>query len=240
MIRNLKALALALCAVFMLGALSASTASAATDVLTSDAPGLTDTYVTGTQNGGIGAGNVFGTKSKAGKIECASGSYEGTFLGAPSEVELTPSYTGCKIGAANATVTNNGCKYVLTGKTEAFTNTSGVAEGEDATVSLNCGDTGSLVVDGPLGCQITFSDTQPANTKVNQNLLGARYDNEEAGGKKDIKATITVDKITYTSTGACQSLGFTASDGDGFFTTNVTLKGYADAGHTEQVDLSSS
>jgi len=233
MIHNLKAWGLALCAVFAFGALSASAASAAQDVFTSP---VTDTFVTGTQ---IGVG-VFGTRSKAGKIECASGTYTGTFTGTTAfQVELTPSYTGCKIGPANATVTDNGCKYVLTGTTDAYTSTSGVAEGEDATVRLNCEDAGNaIVVDGPLGCVITFTDTHPANTAVNQNLLGARYDNElDAVSKWDVKATVTVDKITYTSNGPCQSLGFTATDSDGFMTKNITLKAYSDAAHTTQVNL---
>jgi len=235
MIHNFKILSSALCTVFMLGALSASAASA-TDLFTS---GSNDTYVKGTQIGGIGAGNTFGTKSKPGTIECATGTYEGTFAGESNLiVELTPSYTGCKIGAGNATVTPNGCKFVLTGNTDTYTNTSAVSSGEDATVKLNCNYTApGLVVDGPLGCVITFSETHPANTKVNQNLLGVKYHNEEPGGIWDIKATVTVDQITYTSNGPCQSLGFTATDHDGFLTTNVTLKGYSDPPHTSPVSL---
>jgi len=242
MIRNLKALGLALCAVFAFGALSAAAASAANDVVTSSS-GSGTTFVTASQVGGIGAGNVFGTKSKPGSIECATGNYVGTFPGSTaSQVEVAPSYTGCKIGASNATVTPNGCKYVLTGTTESFINTSGVSSGEDATVRLNCNDTApGLVVDGPLGCVITFSDTHPANTEVNQNLLGVKYDNEvEASGKWDVKGTLTVDKITYTSNGPCQSLGFTATDSDGFVTTNVTGKAYSDSAHTTQVNVTGS
>lgn len=240
MIRNLKALGLALCAVFMFGALSASAASAATDHLTSGS-GSGTTYLTGSQIGGVGAGNVFGAKSAAGKVECATGSYKGEYVGtSATSVEVTPSYTGCKIGPANATVTDNGCKFVLTGETHSYTNTSGQANGEDATVKLNCADTGNIQVDGPLGCVITFKDTHPANTAVNQNLLGVKYDNEMLSSVWDVKATVTVDKITYTSNGACQSLGFTATDSDGFLTTNVTVKAYSNAAHTTQVNLTTS
>jgi len=242
MIRNLKALGLALCAVFAFGALSAAAASAANDVLTSGSTSGT-TFVTGSQIGGIGTGNVFGTKSKPGVIECATGSYKGQYVGATgATVEVTPSYTGCMIGAGKATVTPNGCKFVLTGTTEAYTNTSGVPSGEDATVNLNCNDTTpALVVTGPLGCVITFSDTHPAGTSVNQKLLGVKYDNElEATGRWDVKATVTVDKITYTSNGPCQSLGFTATDSDGFLTTNVTVKAYSDSAHAAPVNLTQS
>ncbi len=239
MIRNLKALGLALCAVFALGALSASAASAANDSFTSGSASGT-TYITGSQIGGIGAGNVFGTKSGVGKIECATGTYTGSYAGPTAfQVELTPAYTGCKIGAGPATVTDNGCKFVLTGTTDASTSTSGVSEGEDATVKLNCSDIAGngIVVDGPIGCVITFSDTHPANTAVNQNLLGTKYDNELNVSKWDVKTTVTVDKIVYTSNSKCASLGFAATGTDGFLTTNVTFKAYENSTHTTQVNL---
>jgi hypothetical protein len=245
MIRNLKALGLALCAVFAFGALAASAASAANDVFTSGSGG--NTFLTGEQVGGLKATppNVFGAKSSAGTIECEKVKYVGSYTGATaSEVELTPTYEKCKSGVAGATVTDNGCKFVLTGTTDAFTDTNGNPTGkEDATVSLNCNHTGSITATLPGSCVITFSDTHPAGSPVNQNLLGVKYDNEveSAGNKKwDIKATVTVDKITYTSNSNCTALGFTATDSDGFLTTGVTVKAYEDSAHTKQVNLTQS
>jgi hypothetical protein len=237
MIRNLKALGLALCAVFAFSALSASSASAVNDVITSP---QNDTFVTGTQIGGKGLSNVFGTKWEPNAtVTCGKGTYTGTFTGtAATEVEVTPKYEECEAsGGFSATVDEEGCKFVLTGTTDAFIDTAGKANGEDATVKLNCSHTGRIRITLPFFCTITFSDTSGANT-VNQNLLGVKYDNEKeaASGKWDVKATVTVDKIHYTSAN-CGFLGITGTDNDGFLTTNVTVKGYSNSTHTTQTDL---
>jgi hypothetical protein len=234
MIRNLKALGLALCAVFMFGAISVSAASATNDVITSP---IGDTFVTGTQVG-TAAQNFFGTKwEPAATTTCGNATtYSGTFSGSPvSSVEVTPEYRNCLVGPVPATVHDEGCKFVLTGTTDASTDTSNVANGEEATVKLNCSHTGQIRITAPAGCIITFKDTSGANT-VNQTLLGVTYNNE----LNDIKATVTVDKIHYTSNLACQSIGITATDNDGFLTTTVTVKGYEDAAHTKPVDLTKS
>lgn len=234
MIGNLKALSLALCTVFMFGALSVSASAETTDVITSP---VQDTYVTGSQLFGT---NVFSTKwTPTAKIECTTATYTGTFSGTSTSVmSVTPAFTGCKAAGLNATVDDENCKFVLTGTTaDAYPHTDGQVAGQDATVSLNCGDQGALKITAPLGCTITLKDTHPANIKVNQNLLGVTYDNEFDGVTWDVKATITLDGIFYTSTGACQTLGITATDSDGFLTQNVTIKGYEDVAHTNKVNL---
>lgn len=238
MIRNLKALGMALCAVFMFGALSASAASAEiSDVLTSGSLSGT-THLTGTQIGGKGASNQFGVKSSAASVTCNTAKYSGTFTGSSATaVEVTPEYKECEGLGLSATVDDEGCKFSLTGTTDKYFNTSNVEVGRDATVHLVCNHTGQIRVTAAFGCILTFKDTSGANT-VNQNLLGVRYDNElEANGKWDIKVTVTVDKIHYTSNGPCQSLGFAATGNDGFLTTNVTATAYEDAAHTKQVNL---
>jgi hypothetical protein len=242
MIRYLKVSGLVLCAVFAFGALSASTASAANDLLTSGSLSGA-TFLTGEQIGGIKATppNVWGVKSAPGTIECEKAKYVGSYGGTTTgSIEVTPTYEKCKSGAALATVTDNGCKFVLTGTTDAYTNTAGKAESEDATFSLNCEDKNSITVSLPGGCVITFADTHPAGTPVNQKLLGVKDDNEveSAGNKKwDVKVTVTVDNIFYTSNANCEALGTTTTDKDGFLTTTITLKAYEDASHTKQVNL---
>lgn len=242
MIRNLKALGLALCAVFAFGALSASASAEVTDHLTS-ASGSGTTFLTGSQIGGVGAGNAFGTKSIGLLVTCATGTYTGSYAGTTAtSVEVTPAYGGCEIpGLGGATVTDLGCKYVLSGTTDKYFNTSNVEVGRDATVSLNCNHSGSIVIHAPLGCTLTFSDTHTVGgPTVNQNLLGVRYDNEADGAKWDVKVTVTIDKVAYTSNGACQAIGYPATGTDGFLTTNVTVKAYSNAAHTTQVNLTQS
>jgi hypothetical protein len=236
MIRKLKALGLALCAVFMFGAFSASGALAVNDVFTSE---VNDTFVTGTQVVGTHA-NVFSTKWEPNAtLSCTGGTYTGTFTGASAtEVELTPKYTGCSSAGLSVTVDDEGCKYVFTGHTHLYTNTAGQAEGEKATAKLNCNHTGKITITFPLGCDITIKDTSGPDT-VNQALKGVTYDNIADGAKWDIRVTVTIDGIHYTSSG-CGFLGITATDNDGFLTKNITLRGYTDAGHTTQVNVTQS
>lgn len=240
MTRNLKVLGLALCAVFMFGALSASAASAANDVITSP---LSDTFFTGTQVAGTHA-NEFGVKAEPNaKTTCTGATYTGTFTGtSAAQIEATPSYTGCTTGGFSSPVDVTGCKFVLTGTTDPYKNTSEVSEGEKATVSLNCGDNtaNTIRITAAFGCTISFSDTRPAGTKVNQNLLGVTYENEVSGGIWDVKATVTVDKIAYTATSACSFFHIPTSGNDGFLTENVTVKGYSDSAHTKQVNVTQS
>ena len=234
MIRNLKALGLALCAVFALSAMAASGASAQdvkTDVFTAPA----GTHLTGIQTG-TAADNVFGTKSSAVAVNCENATYKGT-VGeeAAEEVTVTPSFTGCKAGGFNATVDVSGCDFVLTGTTDTYFDTDNAHKGEDATVSLDCNHTGNVKITAALGCTITFSDTHGGNT-VNQNLLGVKYTNG-VSGKWDVKVDVTVDKIHYTATEACGFFGIPTTGNDTFLTQTVTVKGYSDAAHTKQVDV---
>jgi hypothetical protein len=237
MIRNLKALGLALCAVFMFGAISVSAASAVNDVFTSP---IAHTFVTGTQ-AGTAAQNVLGSKWEP-NVPTTCGNtttYSGTFLGTSiAEVELTPEYRNCTMAGFPATIHDEGCKYVFTGATDPYTTTSNVANGEDATVKLNCSHTGQIRITGPVGCIVTFKDTSGANT-VNQNLLGVKYDNEldASINRWVVKMTVTIDRIHYTTNLACQSLGLTATDNDWFLTATVTVRDYEDAAHTKPVNL---
>lgn len=114
MIRNLKVLGLALVAVFAMSALAASAASAAEQgKITSDGPFKLD---------GTDVVKSVLTYNETQKLEC-TGTYTGEKVGggflASGETTATvkPVYTACvgKIGELNApaTVTMNGCDYVL-------------------------------------------------------------------------------------------------------------------------------
>jgi len=217
MIRNLKALGLALCAVFALSAVAASGASAEvdTDLFTA---GAATTHLRGEQVGAA-EDNVFGTHGSD----------------RSKRSQLSPKK--CKVGGFNATVDVNNCYFILTGTTDTYFDTETIHQkGLDATVSLDCEHTGNIKITAALGCTITLSDTHGGNT-VNQNLLGVRYTNEESGGKWDFKIDVTVDKIHYTSTSACSFFGLPTTGNDGFLTETMTVKGYSDAEHKNQVDV---
>jgi hypothetical protein len=118
MIRNIKALGLALVAAFAMGALAASAASAQQGVLTSDGPVTLDMYETGV---GLNATTMFGEK-----IECQGTIYTGhTYNVTPhqpivtpaSTITVTPHYNNANCtsfpGPRKATITMNGCDFVF-------------------------------------------------------------------------------------------------------------------------------
>jgi hypothetical protein len=118
MIRNLKALGLALVAVFALSAIAASAASAQQGVLTSDGPVTLDMTETGN---GQNATTMFGEK-----IECQGTIYTGhqynvtphmPIPGPTTLITVTPHYNNANCtsfpGPHKATITMNGCDFVF-------------------------------------------------------------------------------------------------------------------------------
>lgn len=118
MIRNLKALGLALVAVFALSAVAASAASAQQGVLTSDGPVTLDMTETGV---GQNATTMFGEK-----IECQGTIYTGhqynvtphmPIPGPTTTITVTPHYNNANCtafpGPTKATITMNGCDFVF-------------------------------------------------------------------------------------------------------------------------------
>ena len=118
MIRNLKALGLALVACFALSAMAASAASAQQGVLTSDGPVTLDMTETGV---GQNATTMFGEK-----IECQGTIYTGhqynvtphmPIPGPTTLFTVTPHYNNANCtsfpGPRKATITMNGCDFVF-------------------------------------------------------------------------------------------------------------------------------
>jgi hypothetical protein len=118
MTRNLKALGLAVIAVFALGGVTASAASALEGQLTSDGPVTLDMYETGV---GQNATTMFGEK-----IECQGTIYTGhtynvtphqPIVGPASTITVTPHYNQANCtslpGPRKATITMNGCDFVF-------------------------------------------------------------------------------------------------------------------------------
>jgi hypothetical protein len=231
---NLRALGLALIAVFAFGAVMASAVSAeVTDHFTSE---VEKTVLTGEQVG-TSEDNFYGIKKVSSlALTCKKVTFAGTVTGkSVTEITLVPTYFECTSNLGAATVTNDRCAFILTGTTDKFINTSGVEEGKDATVHLECdhnevgGKLGSIRIQTG-GCEFTLASTQPKGTTVNQNLKGVKYTNEGSGTTRDIKVDVTVDNIHYTTNDAfaCTLAGIPTTGTDTFLTGTVTIKGYED------------
>ena len=133
MTRNLKALGLALVAVFAMSVVGASAASAATEFHAEKAP----VTLTGSQHAGE---DVFTTD--AGTVSCENASYVGSQATATALTSsATPSYSGCHATfGLNTTIDVNECKYIFHSDTKK--------------VDISCPSGKVLAVTAP-GCEIT-------------------------------------------------------------------------------------
>jgi hypothetical protein len=224
MISNLKALGLALVAVFAFGVVATSGASASWFET-----GATPAVITAGEDR---FGAVFGTASSTLKIECRE-TFGGT-VGelSPAKITVHPTYILCKeVAGLKVSVDTEGCDYVLYAETTKHLKTEGGIEETDAPVEIECTKTtieGKEVQDH---IKITFKSGLTTVctltiTSLNSKLHGVIYDNEGSGSFSDIKVTPTVDKIKYTAPGiGCAIGGLKSSGEDGFLTKNEALEG---------------
>ncbi len=217
MIRNLKALGLALVAVFAIGAITASAALAVEDHFTAT---KASALLTGTSTD-----NIF--KITGGpSFECTTSQFTATGVNNSTEVTVDPSYTG-RIGVTphgtqctgtpigNVTIDMNSCDYDLTGKT---TGSDGGLT--DATISVTCTTTGDhIVITGPIGCRIKV----PAQTPTSGGVTYVNKTNHTGGSAIEVKATST--GITYTSENC---VGVASEGNDSDYTGTVVVTGYED------------
>jgi hypothetical protein len=247
MIRNLKALGLALGAVLALGALMASSASAV-DTLTTP---VTPTIVTAT-----GDNNRFEITSPKTAVECTTTTLAGTVKSGTSVNTFEATYTG-KVNVTphpdhectgvgpvtRATIDMNGCDYDITGNTTGkdVTDSSG-GKTPDATIWITCPKDKHIGITTNVGCTLTIPEQTPTEG-------GVTYTNETVGGKKQVTVHATVTGITYTTDGFACALGGLPSEGNNSdYTGTVVAKAFEHKGvatkhpFTEgaQVDLESS
>lgn len=233
MTRNLKALGLALIAVFAMSAVAASGASAQ-DLFTTETG--EPAYLHGEQVGEPGNGdNEFNTHGLDVPVTCEEATFEttepSTIANGTDEVTVGVEYDECEfVETFPAFVDTEDCHFLLTGETHEGIDTDtemGTGE-EDATVSLECGGDGAIEVTVPeIGCTLTMSAAQ------NQNLLGVTYESD--GG--DVFVDVTVDQIHYTTNFPCQLGGLPATGEDGYLTQTVTVSGYDGANHDNPVGI---
>jgi hypothetical protein len=224
MTRNLKALGLALLAVFAFGAVAASSASAVPLFHSETEP----TVLTGGEDK---SGAEFGTKTSTLTITCQE-TFGGTVSEkTPSVVTVHPTYSNCvKVTNLAVTVDTENCDYKLYAETttspktppeEAKTKTDAPAE-----IECTAGNNIKITIGGV--CTITI-------TSNGEKLHGVVYDNQGTLKTRDIKVTPTVDKIKYKAPGiGCRIGGLQEEGEDGFLTTDalgnngITAKGFED------------
>jgi hypothetical protein len=215
MTRTLKALGLALLAACAIGVVTASSASAAKDIITCTNQPNCDITATGTAT-------VFGTKGSLLEVTCSHETFSATTVANGAEnITVTPTYTGCKaepFGAA--TVDMNGCDYKLTGTTTTNKATNGVTDRVTAPVDVE-GTCAHIVITAP-GCEIKVP---PQN-----GLHGLFFTNEGPTNTatEDVKVTAHIDKIHYTTndTVTCTLANLPSTGTDGYLTGSATAKGY--------------
>jgi hypothetical protein len=226
MSHKIKALGLALAAVFAMSAVAAQAASAHTFVTDSGNPA----YLTGTQEPPVAANTLLLTGSGE-EVHCEAAHYESTGTVASGEEEVTvhPVYEECYSGLApnpgEVEVRTNECHFTLTGTTDG----NGHAEAH-----VNCGAS-PIELEIPGACTFTIGTQTPTGG-------GVHYTNHTTATPMDFTVQATVTGIHYhahgplcflVAEGEISSETFTADDAD--FTSSITVKCYKNAAHTEQV-----
>ena len=214
--RNLKALGLAMVAVFALSAVAASAAQAANHHLTvPTAPAIVTAEDT--------VNTVFSMTGGNRKIECATTKYEGTVSETTStEVTVAGTYGGCTVkggGEISATVDVKHCALILTGETDA---------NGDAKTHIECAEGNEIHITYSVfgsACTVAITPQTPEG--------GVHYEQAEpVGQKKDVTVTFTIKGITYHEIGG----GFcpaSSTTHDGTLNGTVTAKAYKDNGPTQ-------
>jgi hypothetical protein len=227
MIRNLKALGLALGAVFAFSAMAASSASAA-DHFTNSLGGANPVLVTG-----VSHNNKFEITSSKTKFECTTSKFTGTTTNGSTELTIDPSYEGtvnqtphethCTATNGKVTVSMNGCHYVLGGNTELTEK-----DGTDAQVWITC-PAGKVIEIKQPGTGVTITVPPQTPTKAKGGVTYKNIEDPVGSGKKAVEVTATVTGITYECHGfACAFGGIPSHGNDADYTGTVVGTCYED------------
>jgi hypothetical protein len=208
MLRNVMraaALCVVLCA---LGAVTASSAFAASFTF-----GAAPATITGSQ----ATLNVIeftnSTHVERVKTKCSVVSFEGTAsVATANELTLTPTFSGCTGGGLAETIKMNGCKFTFTGASSAA-----------LTVSLDIAGctTGKTITMTQGNCTISI----PAQSE----LAHIVFTSGGSASEMDALATVTITTLQSTQTGSeCPAPGLTSSDGS--YSGTITFKAFSDQG----------
>jgi hypothetical protein len=234
MTRNLKALGLALVAVFATAAMTASAASAS-DAFTSK---VEKTIVTGTSHD-----NAYTLTGANATFKCTTSQFTGTVINKSTEATVLPKYTGilektphesheCSATLGNVTWDTNDCHYILTGNTDKEDVADKTGK-KDAKTWITCpkdvnGVEKEITITGALGCTIHI----PSQTPTEGGVIYANLPTHTGGSA--VKVTMTVTGLTYTATSQCGLVGIKTEGNDMDWTGTVTLTGYEDLEFAEE------
>jgi hypothetical protein len=215
---KLKALGLALVAVLALSAVAASAASAS-KLHSGSASGTT--YLTGTQ---IGTNQL---DTEAGNIKCTTVGAKGSYAGSTTEEGTVEglTYSGCTLGLI-AHIDTMGC---------AFTGTAGTAPTTEA--HIVCPTTAGgvtheiTIVLTQGGAPVCSFDIPEQTVELHAQGDGATPDGIEVSTTSKIKYTVTYPGAPGTR------CGMVGAHSDGTYTGSFSLKGYSNAAHSSQVNL---
>lgn len=228
MTRNLKALGLALVAVFAMTAVLASAAQALKVVMPGEGESIT-AWLTGETVAHEGISGLLHKFTLAGGqgISCEEPTFVATVKNGNTSVTVVPTYDNCdaKIGneTLGATITMNDCDYLFHGGVEVSSTT--FKEGE---VDLVC--PAGKVVEIHVYKDVkhneelcTYKVAGFTNNKANE------FHNEGTGATSDVKITTTATGIATTRTG---SLLCGAASTTGTYTGSTTVIAKQDLGGT--------
>jgi uncharacterized membrane protein len=225
MIRNLKALVLALAAALALGTVAASTAAAEKKFdFTSDGH---HTVFIGTSD----AGHKDEFTTTPGSVTCKKVVYDGTTKAtSTTTIALTPAYSECTAhtaaGTLPATIDVNSCAYTFHTETK---DASGVYTGDMSIECFVLNDSIQITVSifGTSKCTIHYFD---------QTIKGVTY---KAANNK-VEATISAGGLTYTETegtGLGRCTGSEDATVNGTITGVVKIEGRNTDGQTTAIGL---
>jgi hypothetical protein len=200
MIRKLKTFGLALGAVLALGALSATTAPAAS--FHSEAA---HTTLSGSQM--VATDDVW--TINAGTIRCGYTSYSGTTTAATTEtITVTPAYSECTaFGFVNAPIDVNGCTYTFN------------AGNDDLIIACPVGKTITVTA---FNCHVSVGSQSIASSIT--------YDNAGSGNFREVWPTLNLSGLKYTQVSksfpGCTNGAFT----NGTFKGSLDVRGTGTSG----------
>ncbi len=235
MIRNIKALGLAIVAVAAMSVVAASAAQASE--LHATVPNQAN--VTGEQ---VIAHKFQLTKSGA-VTQCTQASFEGTITNTgqsqqqttEQELTVTPTYSGCKTVGINSQVLMNGCKYTITG---SHTPQGGQAQTTALTAWVDVtGCTAGKAIEIKLsGCTVTVPEQTTLSHLKFKNIAEVQHQPSGQITPHHVEVEVDVKGITYEFHGiACpkpldgQPVEVTKLTHDGDYTGTATFKAYVDS-----------
>ena len=199
MIRNFKALGLALVAVFAMSAVVASAASASE---------FTSAKYPVTISGSQSTTHKFTAGSTS--VTCETATFAGEASAASSTVTIHPTYSGCTaFGFVGATVTTTGCDYLFHSGAEVS------SEKFDGTVDVVCGEGKSITI---------VASTCALEIKGQTGLSTVSFQNA-AEGKVTVGANVSSIAYTTTKDGFLCPLAGTGNFTNGGYTGDTSVSG---------------